>query len=191
MDKAFLGPVKSSHVATPKFSLGRAAGGSLAACLWLWTSAGVLNAAAAPGSAATAVYHSALDRFNHADYARALTLLEHAPADGTPSEQADILNLRGAIYLRQNRYEQAQAEFARAAGLDHNLWAARFNEAEVSFRQKHYAESRRQFAALLDQTNRLFHNEEHGFVQYKMLLAGGLRGRRETGARLRRRSPQR
>ncbi len=155
--------------------MGRAAGGSLMACLWLWTSAGALAAsrtAAAPDPAAATAYRNALDLFNHADYARALALLEHAPTDGTPGELADILNLRGAIYLRQARYDQAQEEFSRAAKTDHSLWAARFNEAEVSFRQKRYAESRRQFGALLDQTSRIFHHEEYHFVEYKLLLAG-------------------
>ena len=176
MDKVFQGPAKISPVPASRCSLHLAAGGSLAACLWLWSSAGVLAAAPAILHPVSPAYQQALDSFNRADYAHALNLLDHAPATGSASEQADICNLRGAIELRQNHYDQAQAEFARAAKLDHSLWAARYNEGEVSFRQKRYAESRQQFAALLDETSRLFHNDEHNFVQYKLLLAGLLSG---------------
>ena len=94
MDNVLQGPAQSLLTVPPRFALGRAAGGSLLACLWLWTSAGALAAAPADAAAPSA-YRNALDCFNRADDARALTLLERAPANGSPGEQADICNLPG------------------------------------------------------------------------------------------------
>lgn len=149
----------------PRFSLGR----GLVACLWLWTGSGIL-AAGAP-AAASSVYEQALGSFQRRDYRHALTLLDGLPDDAPARRRADANNLRGAIYLRQGRFDRARTAFSEAARLDPKLWAAKYNEAEVAFRQKQFAASREQFDALRDRTNRVFHPQEHRFLDYKERLA--------------------
>ena len=161
----------------PRFSLGRLRGGAVASlCLW----ASALSAAPAPTPAAgplpASVYWQAMDRFNHEEYARALELLDRAPEAGKAGEQADVWNLRGASYLHLRRYDKARAAFTRAIEKDPGLWAARFNLAEVNFRQGKYAESRRQFEDLLGRTNRFTRSDERGFLQYKLTLTQLLAG---------------
>ncbi len=158
----------------PRFSTGRGVGRGLVACLWLWTSAGPLAFAATNNQTpepAPSPYAQALASFQRRSYDRALGQLERLPDSLSAGQRADALNLRGAIYLRQGRYEEARQAFAEAARVDPGLWAAKYNEAEVSFRQKRYAASRTEFDALRDRTSRVFHPEEHRFVDYKARLA--------------------
>ena len=113
MGKAFQHPV----LTPPRFSLGPLRSGGVAACLWLWTASGVTAAPAANTGAAplpASAYWQAMDRFNHADYTRALDLLEHAPDAGKPGEQADVWNLRGAAYLHLHKYDQARTAVSKA-----------------------------------------------------------------------------
>ena len=174
MGNAFHQPV----LPKPRFSLGKIRFGT-AACLCLWASAGVSHAAAPatdPAAAAASVYRQASESFNKEEFARALDLLDHAPEAGKPGEQADVWNLRGAIYLHQRRYDKAREAFTRAIEKDPGLWAARFNLAEINFRQGKYAESSKQFEELLGRTSRWTHSDEHGFLQYKLLLTQLLAG---------------
>ena len=178
MNKFLPGTVDPCPALPTRFSLGRGAAGSgLAACLWLWTSVGGLQASQTEPALDSAPYRAALIAFQGHDYERALGLTARPAENAGSGERADILNLRGAIYLRQEHFDQARAAFAEAARVDPQLWAARFNEAEVSFRQKDYAASREQFDALLDQTSRFWHPEEHQFLEYKLLLADLCAGR--------------
>ena len=76
-----------------------------------------LSAAPAPApdpAAAATVYRQAMESFNKEDYSRALDLLGHIPDTGKPGEQADVLNLRGAVYLHQHQYDKARAAFTKA-----------------------------------------------------------------------------
>ena len=154
----------------PRFSLARGVGCGLVACLSLWTAVGAF-AATQPEAVPPSAYREALESFHQQNYERALSLTGRPPENASSRERADALNLRGAVFLRQGRYDQARAAFGEAARLDPKLWAARFNEAEVSFRQKRYAASREQFDTLLDRTSRFWHPEEHRFLEYKLLLA--------------------
>ena len=177
MNKMLHGNFDPRPAPLPRFTLGRGfAGPGLAACLWLWSGGGLHGSQTEPAPD-TAPYRQALTAFQRHDYERALNLTEHPPKNEGSGEQADVLNLRGAIYLRQGHFDQARAAFGEAARVDPKLWAARFNEAEVSFRQKHYAVSSEKFDALLDQTSRFWHPEEHRFLEYKLLLADLCAGR--------------
>jgi tetratricopeptide (TPR) repeat protein len=152
--------------------------------------AGLVLAALAPGfccglgsrleaaGAAPAVpdYQHAVESFNREEYDAAAAMLDKIPANGNPKDRADILNLRGAIYLHQKHFESARALFARARSLDPGLWAATFNEAEADFEAKSYGDSRREFTDLLAQTSAGGHPREYALVQYKALLAGLLGG---------------
>jgi tetratricopeptide (TPR) repeat protein len=139
-----------------------------------WAAAGA-GAGAASGGGVTA-YQRAVDSFNREDYAAAAALLDKIPDNGNPRDRADVLNLRGAIYLHEHQFEKARAFFSRARILDPGLWAASFNAAEANFQAKDYAESRRQFSDLLANTPQASHPQEWALVQYKMLLAGALGG---------------
>ena len=170
MEKPICAPFDPRPALPPRFSLGRGVGYGLVACLSLWTSVGAL-AATKPEAASPSAYREALESFHQQNYERVLTLTERSPENASNGERADILNLRGAVFLRQGRYDQARVAFGEATRLDPKLWAARFNEAEVSFREKHYTASSEQFDILLDRTSRFWHPEEHRFLEYKLLLA--------------------
>ena len=164
----------------PRFSLGPTRTGAVA-CLYFWAAASASAAlapapAADPSLASASAYRQASESFNQEEYGRALDLLEHAPEAGKAGEQADVWNLRGAIYLHQRRFDKARDAFKKASEKDPGLWAARFNLAEVNFRQGKYAESSRQFEELLGKTSRWTHSDERGFLQYKLLLTQLLAG---------------
>lgn len=97
------------------------------------------------GVAAPSYYQRALRSYESGDYSTALKQLDRAAARGgaDAKTRADLLNLRGAIYLRQARVEKAKAKFAEAADLNPALWDARFNLAEITRRQKRGAESQK------------------------------------------------
>lgn len=95
------------------------------------------------GVAKPSFYQRALKSYQSGDYSSALEQLDRASARGSadPKTRADLLNLRGAIYLRQARIEKAKAKFAEAAALNPALWDARFNLAEIAKREKQGPES--------------------------------------------------
>ena len=98
----------------------------------------------------------------------ALALLDQA--DRLRPNIADSANLRGTVYLHQGAFDKAEAAFARAVACDPNLWAARFNLAEVPFRQKNYERARARFDALVAQTNRFKEGTRWELAQYKAFL---------------------
>ena len=106
-----------------------------------------------------------------------MDLLEHLPASRNAHVQADRLNLKGVILLRERRNDDARAAFTEAARIDPGFLAAHFNAVEVSFREKHYAESHRQFTELLAQMGSNGHADERRFVEYKLMLGDLLDGR--------------
>ncbi len=164
-------------LARPRFSLGRIARGGAVACLWLWTSTGALSAAGTAHASPVVSYQDALERFNHGDYERALDLLRQLPTSRNAHVQADRLNLQGAIYLREHRNDEARTTFTEAARLDPGLLAAHFNAVEVSFREKRYTESHRQFTELLTQMGKGGHTTERRFIEYKLMLGDLLDGK--------------
>ena len=114
--------------------------------------------------------------------AQALALLDQA--DKLRANVADSANLRGAVYLRQGAYDKAEAAFNRAVACDPKLWAARFNLAEVPFRQKDYARARTRFDFLVTQTNRFKEQKQWELAQYKAVLCSVLL-KDDTGAQKR------
>lgn len=102
----------------------------------------------------------------------ALALLDQA--DKLRANVADSANLRGAIYLRQGAFDKAEVAFTRAVACDPKLWAARFNLAEVPFRQKDYARARARFDFLVTQTNRFKEQKQWELAQYKAVLCSVL-----------------
>ena len=82
----------------------------------------------------------------------------------------ECANLRGAIFLRSGNYAKANEQFRRAVNLDPGLWVARFNVAEVPFRQKDFPAARRAFENLAFETDRYKLEAEWELVQYKLIV---------------------
>jgi Tfp pilus assembly protein PilF len=110
--------------------------------------AGLFSSTKAQGAA---LLQQAYDAYQSGDYPSALRLVDQS--EKLKPNQPDGWNLRGAVYLKQGQFAQAQAAFARAVAMDPNLWAAQFNLAEIPFKQKNYRQARAQFDALLSQTD--------------------------------------
>ena len=127
---------------------------------------------------AVALSQQAYVTFQAGDYAQALGLLTQS--DQLKPDQPDGWNLRGMIYLRQKSYDQAQSAFSRAVALDPDLWAARFNLAEVAFQRKDYARARAGFEHLLSQTDHFKDKNKWELVQYKAVICCVLMGDRPS-----------
>ena len=117
---------------------------------------------------ATALSQQAYVTFQSGDYDQALGFLTQS--DQLKPDQPDGWNLRGVIYLKQKAYDKAQAAFTRAVALDPDLWAARFNLAEVFFQRRDFARARASFEGLLSQTDRFKEKNKWELVQYKTLV---------------------
>ncbi len=115
-----------------------------------------------------ALYKAAFAAYDTGDFPRAQELLNQA--EKLKPDQADGWNLRGAVFLKQKLFGQAEAAFKRASALDPNLWAAQFNYAEAAFRGKNYPASRARFDHLVDQTNRFKEKNQWELAQYKAVL---------------------
>lgn len=99
-----------------------------------------------------------------------LALEKLEAADKLRPNNAESANLRGAILLRSGQFAKAGDQFRRAVNLDPNLWVARFNVAEVPFRQKDFAAARRAFENLAFETDRYKLDAEWELVQYKLIV---------------------
>lgn len=97
-------------------------------------------------------------------------------ADKLGPNNAESANLRGAILLRSGQFAKAGEQFRRAVNLDPNLWVARFNVAEVPFRQKDFAAARRAFENLAFETDRYKLDAGWELVQYKLIVCALLTG---------------
>ncbi len=97
---------------------------------------------------------------------------------------ADAWNLRGAVLLKQEKWDAAAEAFRRAVNLDPSLWAAKFNVAEVPFRRRDYGNARRAFEDLSFQTDRYRLEVEWELLQYKIVVCSLLAGD-EPGAQKR------
>ncbi|MBV9658000.1 MAG: tetratricopeptide repeat protein, partial [Verrucomicrobia bacterium] len=128
-----------------------------------------------PGAA---LFRRAEKTFARRNYTDALALLDRAEAAGG-APRADVLNLRGAIYLRQKRYDEARQKFSAALSADPKFWVARYNLAETDLQEGRYGDSRRRLANLVGRAAKNGGPEARTFVQYKLLLADLLAGREE------------
>jgi tetratricopeptide (TPR) repeat protein len=86
------------------------------------------------------------------------------------SKKPEIPNLRGAIFSKQKRYDEAVAQFNQALTMDPKFYPARFNLAEVELLAGKYGEATREYQALkeLDPKSEL--------VDFKLVLCSLLEG---------------
>ncbi len=106
----------------------------------------------------------------------ALALEKIDAAEKAQQSPAECANLRGAIYLRTGLYPKAVEQFKRAVNLDPSFWVARFNVAEVPFRQKDFPAARKAFENLAFETDRYKQDTEWELVQYKLIVCDLLTG---------------
>jgi tetratricopeptide (TPR) repeat protein len=64
------------------------------------------------------------------------------------SKSPDVPNLKGAILVKQRRYDEAAIEYNRALGLKADFLPAQLNLLELDLLQRNYASARQRVAAL-------------------------------------------
>ncbi|PYI69987.1 MAG: hypothetical protein DMF08_12650, partial [Verrucomicrobia bacterium] len=98
--------------------------------------------------------------------------------------QPQVLNLRGAILLEQQKYDQAERFFKQALKADPKFSEAQFNLADVPFRNKDYAEARDRFQALLKQTPGGDKNQAAQLINFRIFLTYLLEGKDSRAQKL-------
>ena len=143
MDKVFQGLAKPAPSTAPRFSVFRAAGGSLVACLWLCTPATDALAAIAPGSA----YRSVLENFDHASTGPS-TLARSRRSRATPSPSPDATATPAASPgVTANQGGGA----ATSAATPSDEFTGKYEAAYAKFLEKNYPET----LSLLDEADKV------------------------------------
>ena len=114
------------------------------------------------------VFESALMAFNAGKLDEAERLVE--AAEKADPRKPDIPNLRGAILVKQKRYDQAAEAFSTALALDSNFYEAKLNLAEVNLRQGKCNEA----AQLYDELQKIDPDSET--VQFNLILCALISG---------------
>jgi tetratricopeptide (TPR) repeat protein len=113
-------------------------------------------------------FDSALKAFNAGKLEDAERLA--GAAEEANPKRPDIRNLRGAIFAKQKRYDQAVEQFDAALAIDPNFHQAKLNLAEVNLYQGKYAEAAQHYEEL----QRL--DPESELLQFKLILCALLSG---------------
>ena len=92
---------------------------------------------------------------------------------------AESQDLRGSIYLEQQKFDDARKSFDAAHAAKADLFAPRVHAADVLLREKKFSEARDAYRALLKETNILVSNERLRFA----ILLTYLGEKKETEAR--------
>jgi len=98
-------------------------------------------------------------------------------ADAADPNQASILNLRGEILMEQKEFDQAEAEFKKAAKADPKFREAQYNLAQVPFKTKDYAKARDRFEALFSRTPGGDKNQAAQLIKFKIYMTLLLEGK--------------
>jgi predicted Zn-dependent protease len=127
-------------------------------------------------------FEQALQAYEQRDFDSAARLAEQA--DTAEPNQPQVLNLRGAILLEQQKYDEAEKFFNEALKVDPKFREAQFNLADVPFRNKDYAEARDRFQALLKQTPGGDKNQAAQLINFKIFLTYLLEGKDSRAQKL-------
>jgi tetratricopeptide (TPR) repeat protein len=127
-------------------------------------------------------FEQALQAYEQRDFDSAAKLAEQA--DTAEPNQPQVLNLRGAILLEQQKYDEAEGFFNEALKVDPKFREAQFNLADVPFRNKDYAEARDRFQALLKQTPGGDKNQAAQLINFKIFLTYLLEGKDSRAQKL-------
>jgi len=127
-------------------------------------------------------FEQALQAFEQRDFDSAARLAEQA--DTAEPNQPQVLNLRGAILLEQQKYDEAEGFFKEALKVDPKFREAQFNLADVPFRNKDYTKARDRFQALLKQTPGGDKNQAAQLINFKVFLTYLLEGKDSRAQKL-------
>jgi tetratricopeptide (TPR) repeat protein len=105
-------------------------------------------------------------------------------ADAADPNQAPILNLRGEILLEQKEFDQAEAEFKKAAKADPKFREAQYNLAQVPFKKKDYATARDRFEALFSRTTGGDKNQAAQLIKFKIYMTLLLEGKESRAQKM-------
>jgi tetratricopeptide (TPR) repeat protein len=124
------------------------------------------------------MYDKAFQAFDAAKYDEAIAALD--AIDARQPDLAESLNLRGVVYMREGKYDKAEASLRKALTIEPKFWNAGFNLAEIAFRKKDWTEARNRFEALIAGENEGIQPEMSQLIQYKILLTFVLQGKENT-----------
>jgi tetratricopeptide (TPR) repeat protein len=93
-----------------------------------------------------AALEKAIDAFNQGQIEQAGKLVDAAAR--ADSKKPEIPNLRGAIFVRQKRYEDAAEQFGQALALDPKFYPAKLNLAAVKLLEGDYTGATKEYEAL-------------------------------------------
>jgi tetratricopeptide (TPR) repeat protein len=131
---------------------------------------------------AKTAFEQALQAYEQRDFDSAARLAEQA--DTAEPNQPQVLNLRGAILLEQQKYDGAERFFKQTLKADPKFREAQFNLADVPFRNKDYAEARDRFQALLKQTPGGDKNQAAQLINFRIFLTYLLEGKDSRAQKL-------
>ena len=110
----------------------------------------------------------ATSAFNQGRFEEAEKQVDAAARAG--SKKPEIPNLRGAIFTRQKRYDEAAEQFNQALALDPKFYPAKLNLAEVKLLEGKYAEATQEYQALKEM------DPGSELVDFKLVLCALLAG---------------
>jgi tetratricopeptide (TPR) repeat protein len=126
-------------------------------------------------AAARSKFEQAQQAFRQRDFATALKLIDEA--DKADPNQPATVNLRGEILMQQQKFDDAEAAFKKAAKLDPKLREAQYNLALVPFKKKDYAKARERFEALYKRTPGGDKNQAAELIKFKIYMTLLLEGK--------------
>ena len=101
----------------------------------------LVHSSIADQRSADAALERATSAFNKGRFEEAEKQVDAAERGG--SKKSEIANLRGAIYTKEKRYDDAVEQFNQALALDAKYYPARLNLAEAKLLQGKYRTRRR------------------------------------------------
>jgi len=116
----------------------------------------------------SAALERATTAFNQGKFAEAEKQVD--AAEKVDAKKPEIPNLRGAIFTKQKRYDEAAQQFNQALALDPKFYPAKLNLAEVNLLQGKYADA----AQLYQELKQLDPGSE--LLEFKLALCALLAG---------------
>lgn len=106
----------------------------------------------------------AIMAYRQKDFATASAKL--AEAERLQPNTTAAANMRGAVAMETDQYDEARASFERAVKIDPDFFPARFNLCEIPFQQKKYSEAREMYLKLPTKDS-----SQSELVQYKIFMS--------------------
>jgi Tfp pilus assembly protein PilF len=117
---------------------------------------------------ANAALERAANAFNQGRFEDAEKQVEAAAR--ADSRKPEIPNLRGIIFTREKRYDEAEQQFKQALALDPKFYPAKLNLAELKLGQGKYAEAALEYQSLKEM------DPQSELLDFKLVLCALLEG---------------